>query len=197
MSEVILIMYIVTLLILFTFGAHGFVMVYHYWKQRGTISLRPLSRPEPPVTIQLPVYNELYVVNRLIDSVCALDYPQEKLEIQVLDDSTDETVDVVREAVAAYRAKGYDIHQICRASREGFKAGALQHGLTVARGEYLAIFDADFVPQPSFLRETLPFFEDPKIGLVQTRWEHLNAEYSLLTRAQAIALDGHFVIEQE
>jgi len=197
MSEVILVLYVVTLLILFTFGAHGFVMVYHYWKQRGSIAHFPASRPEPPVTVQLPIYNELYVVNRLIDSVCGLDYPKEKLEIQVLDDSTDETVDVVRETVANYRAQGYDIHHIRRGSRQGFKAGALQYGLERARGEYVAIFDADFVPQSAFLRATLPFFENPKIGLVQTRWEHLNGEFSLLTRAQAIALDGHFVIEQE
>lgn len=197
MSEVIIVLYIITLLILFTFGAHGFVMVYHYLKQRGIHSQRPSTRPEPIVTIQLPLYNELYVINRLIDAVCALDYPREKLEIQVLDDSTDETVEAVAQTVAAYRAKGYDIHHIQRGSRQGFKAGALQHGLLLARGEYVAIFDADFVPQPTFLRETLPFFEDGKIGLVQTRWEHLNGEYSLLTRAQAIALDGHFVIEQE
>ena len=197
MSEIILVLYVFTLLILFTFGAHGFVMVYHYLKQRGNISPLPLTRPEPWVTIQLPVYNELYVVGRLIDSVCALDYPKEKLEIQVLDDSTDETVDIVEETVAAYRVKGFDIHHIRRSSRQGFKAGALQPGLTMARGEYVAIFDADFVPQPAFLRATLPFFDDSRIGLVQTRWEHLNGEYSLLTRAQAIALDGHFVIEQE
>jgi cellulose synthase/poly-beta-1,6-N-acetylglucosamine synthase-like glycosyltransferase len=172
-------------------------MVYHHLKQRGTLTHRPRTRPEPPVTIQLPVYNELYVVNRLIDSVCALDYPRERLEIQVLDDSTDETVDVVAQAVAGYREQGYDIHHIRRGSREGFKAGALQHGLRIARGEYVAIFDADFVPHALFLRETLPHFEDFRIGLVQTRWEHLNGEHSLLTRAQAIALDGHFVIEQE
>ena len=197
LSEVIIVLYIITLLILFTFGAHGFVMVYHYWKQRGTHSLKPSTRPEPIVTIQLPLYNELYVINRLIDAVCALDYPRERLEVQVLDDSTDETVEAVAQTVAAYRARGYDIHHIRRGGRQGFKAGALQHGLALARGEYVAIFDADFVPQPSFLRETLPFFEDSNIGLVQTRWEHLNGEYSLLTRAQAIALDGHFVIEQE
>ena len=197
LSEVIIVLYIITLLILFTFGAHGFVMVYHYWKQRGTHSLKPSTRPEPIVTIQLPLYNELYVINRLIDAVCALDYPRERLEVQVLDDSTDETVEAVAQTVAAYRARGYDIHHIRRGGRQGFKAGALQHGLALARGDYVAIFDADFVPQPSFLRETLPFFEDSNIGLVQTRWEHLNGEYSLLTRAQAIALDGHFVIEQE
>ena len=197
LSEVIIVLYIITLLILFAFGAHGFVMVYHYWKQRGIRPQKPSTRPEPIVTIQLPLYNELYVINRLIDAVCALDYPQERLEVQVLDDSTDETVEAVAQTVAAYRAQGYDIHHIRRGGRQGFKAGALQHGLALARGEFVAIFDADFVPKPAFLRETLPFFEDSKIGLVQTRWEHLNGEYSLLTRAQAIALDGHFVIEQE
>lgn len=197
MSEFIMALYFISLLILFTFGAHGFVMVYHYLKRPRQPEAPPELTEFPLVTVQLPIYNELYVVGRLIDAVCALDYPKERLEIQVLDDSTDETREVVAQKVAAYRAKGYDIQHIHRTNRTGFKAGALQNGLLTARGEFVAIFDADFVPKPDFLRKTLPYFRDPQIGLVQTRWEHLNSEYSLLTRTQALALDGHFVMEQD
>lgn len=197
-SEFIMALYFISLLILFTFGAHGFVMVYHYLNSPSRRSTLPLLTDEPTVTIQLPIFNEMYVVHRLIDAVCALDYPKEKLEIQVLDDSTDETRELVTRKAAEYQKLGYDIQHIHRTNRQGFKAGALQNGLMTARGEFIAIFDADFVPKKDFLRNTLPyFFEDPRIGLVQTRWEHLNSEYSLLTRTQALALDGHFVMEQE
>jgi cellulose synthase/poly-beta-1,6-N-acetylglucosamine synthase-like glycosyltransferase len=151
----------------------------------------------PVVTVQLPVYNELYVVGRLIDASCTMVYPKEKLEIQVLDDSTDQTVDVVAKYVEKYKRQGFDIKHIRRGNRVGYKAGALKDGLAVARGEYVAIFDADFVPRQDFLLKTIPhFITDAKVGMVQTRWEHLNSEYSLLTRTQAMALDGHFVIEQ-
>lgn len=197
-TDFVLYTYFISLLILFAFGAHGFVMVYHYMKQRGNKYTPPPLSETPVVTVQLPLYNELYVVNRLIDAVCAMDYPKEKLEIQVLDDSTDETVDVCAKAVAHYQALGYDIKHIHRTDRSGFKAGALKHGLELARGEFIAIFDADFVPNRDFLKKTIPFFfTDPKIAVVQTRWEHLNEEYSLLTKAQAFALDGHFVVEQD
>jgi cellulose synthase/poly-beta-1,6-N-acetylglucosamine synthase-like glycosyltransferase len=197
-SDVILLLYFISLLILFTFGAHGFVMVYHYLRQRKTQFPRPDLGTFPSVTVQLPIFNEFYVVRRLIDAVCGLDYPKEKLEVQVLDDSTDETTDVVADAVRMYRELGCNIKHITRENRSGFKAGALREGLQKAEGEFVAIFDADFVPRPSFLKKTLPYFyEDPRIGLVQTRWEHLNREYSLLTRTQAMALDGHFVIEQD
>ncbi|MBI4417833.1 MAG: glycosyltransferase, partial [Ignavibacteriales bacterium] len=197
-SDFVLILYFISLLILFTFGAHGFVMVYHYLRQRKLKSEPPIPGQTPMVTVQLPVYNELYVVRRLIDAVCALDYPREKLEVQVLDDSTDETRDVAAETVKLYSAQGYNIKHLFRDDRTGFKAGALKAGLEAAEGEFLAIFDADFVPRPDFLRKTIPyFFQDPRIAVVQTRWEHLNSEYSLLTRTQAMALDGHFVIEQD
>ncbi|MCX7984600.1 MAG: glycosyltransferase family 2 protein [Bacteroidetes bacterium] len=197
-TDFVLYAYFISLLILFAFGAHGFVMVYHYLKQRGHRYVPPPLTETPVVTVQLPVYNELYVVNRLIDAVCALDYPKDKLEIQVLDDSTDETVDVCAKAVAHYQALGYDIKHIHRTDRSGFKAGALKHGLELARGEFIAIFDADFVPNRDFLKKTIPFFyTDPTIAVVQTRWEHLNEEYSLLTKAQAFALNGHFVVEQD
>lgn len=197
-SEFVLYLYFFSLLILFTFGAHGFVMVYHYLKNgRQKNGHLPLEH-EPTVTVQLPIFNEFYVVKRLIDAVCSLDYPKEKLEIQVLDDSTDETVDVVERMVGAYRQQGFDIKHVQRTIRSGFKAGALRNGLETARGEFIAIFDADFVPRKDFLQETLQyFFQDQKVGLVQTRWVHLNSDYSLLTRTQALALDGHFVMEQD
>ena len=170
-TDFILAMYFLSLLILFTFGVHGFVMVYHYLRMRKEESQLPEFKEEPIVTIQLPVYNELYVVRRLIDSVCSMDYPKDKLEIQVLDDSTDETVDIAAEGVEYYQKLGFDIKHIRRPNRQGFKAGALKHGLALARGEYIAIFDADFVPRHEFLKQTLPYFyQDKKIGLVQTRW---------------------------
>jgi cellulose synthase/poly-beta-1,6-N-acetylglucosamine synthase-like glycosyltransferase len=149
------------------------------------------------VTIQLPIFNEMYVVRRLIDASCVIEYPNDKLEIQVLDDSTDETVDLVASIVREKQAQGYNIHHVRRSNRQGFKAGALKEGLMTAKGEFIAIFDADFIPKPEFLQKTIPyFFQDEKIGMVQTRWEHLNGDYSLMTRTQAMALDGHFVIEQ-
>lgn len=197
-SDFVLILYFISLLILFAFGAHGFVMVYHYLRQRNLRAEPPVPGQTPKVTVQLPVFNELYVVRRLIDSVCALDYPKECLEIQVLDDSTDETREIAAETVERYRNQGFNIKHVIRIDRTGFKAGALKAGLEQAEGEFLAIFDADFVPRTDFLRKTIPYFyQDPKIAVVQTRWEHLNSNYSLLTRTQAMALDGHFVIEQD
>ncbi|MDQ1266407.1 MAG: hypothetical protein QG635_1559 [Bacteroidota bacterium] len=151
----------------------------------------------PVVTIQLPLYNEMYVIDRLIRSVCSIKYPIEKLEVQVLDDSTDDTIEVSRKLVEEFTALGYDIKLIHRENRQGYKAGALKYGLDTARGEFIAIFDADFVPKEDFLLKTIPHFNDGNIGCVQTRWEHLNESYSFLTRAQALALDGHFVIEQQ
>ncbi|MDH3252418.1 MAG: glycosyltransferase family 2 protein [Ignavibacteria bacterium] len=198
MEEIILLTYIFSLSVLFVFGSHGFIMIYYYLKFRSVHSQDAGKLEEYPlVTVQLPVYNELYVVERLIEASCSIIYPKDKLEIQVLDDSTDETVEVIASAVQKYQRMGFDIKHIRRASRQGFKAGALRHGLLSARGEYIAIFDADFVPRQEFLLKTVPYFlDDPHIGMVQTRWEHLNFDYSLLTRTQAMALDGHFVIEQ-
>jgi len=198
MEDFILGAYVFSLSILFLFGSHGFVMIYYYFKNKDKKPVgKAVLEDKPVVTVQLPVYNELYVVERLIDSICALDYPKDKLEIQVLDDSTDETVRVIAAAVAARQAEGYDIVHVRRESRAGFKAGALKYGMDIAKGEFIAIFDADFVPKPDFLMQTLRHFTDDRIGMVQTRWEHLNNEFSLLTRAQGIALDGHFVIEQQ
>jgi cellulose synthase/poly-beta-1,6-N-acetylglucosamine synthase-like glycosyltransferase len=198
MERFVLISYIFSLTVLFVFGSHGFIMIYYYLKLRKKQHPHTgVMKSYPAVTVQLPVYNEVYVVGRLVDAACGMVYPREKLEIQVLDDSTDQTVEVVAGMVERYRRQGFDIKHIRRGSRDGYKAGALKVGLTKARGEFIAIFDADFVPKPDFLLKTIPhFMENPKVGMVQTRWEHLNSDYSLLTRTQAMALDGHFVIEQ-
>src|SRR5882672_7025995 len=188
--------YFLVLLILSIYGSHRYVMAYLYYKHKGNLPA-PKARFDrlPRVTIQLPVYNEMYVVERLIDAVARIDYPRDRPEIQVLDDSTDETQGIARAKVARLQEQGVDIAYLHRSSREGYKAGALQEGLKVARGELVAVFDADFVPSPEFLRRSVHFFTDERIGMVQVRWEHLNREYSHLTQAQAIFLDGHFVIE--
>ncbi len=173
-------------------------MIFYYLKHRNKQHEPAGNLKEyPMVTLQLPLYNEYYVVERLLKAACAMDYPKDKLEIQVLDDSTDETIATVANLVCHYRQNGFDINHVRRDSRTGFKAGALKEGLKTAKGEFVAIFDADFVPSPDFFVKTLPYFYmDSKIGLIQTRWEHLNSDYSFLTRVQAMALDGHFVIEQ-
>lgn len=197
MDNVVLISYFVSLSILFVFGLHGFIMIFYYNKYRD-VKHTPNKDFEPNsfVTIQLPLYNEQYVVERIINAVCDIDYPKDKMEIQVLDDSTDETVSITAKIVEERRKEGFDIKHVRRSSREGFKAGALKEGMKIAKGEFIAIFDADFIPQKEFLKKTLSFFTDEKVGMVQTRWEHINGDYSILTKAQALALDGHFVIEQ-
>jgi cellulose synthase/poly-beta-1,6-N-acetylglucosamine synthase-like glycosyltransferase len=163
----------------------------------------PPPQPAPPeptlqpfVTVQLPVFNERHVIERLIDQVAGLRYPRERLEIQVLDDSDDETVALAAAAVAKYRARGLDIHHLRRSDRADFKAGALRHGLARAKGEFIAIFDADFLPDADFLHRTLPCFADPGVGMVQTRWRHANRDHSLLTRVQGLMLDTHLTVEQ-
>jgi hypothetical protein len=170
----------------------------YYHKKYEAVQHKPIPDFEckDVVTVQLPLYNELYVVERLIDAVCAIDYPKDKLELQVLDDSTDETVEVAAKIVEKKKKLGFDISYIHRENRKGYKAGALKEGLAIAKGKYIAIFDADFIPRKNFLKKTLSFFSDENVGMVQTRWEHLNSNYSILTKAQALALDGHFVIEQ-
>ena len=154
------------------------------------------SKDWPRVTIQLPIYNERYVVERLIESVCRIDYPKNLLEVQVLDDSTDDTAKIARTMVAKLVTTGIDIAYIHRTDRRGFKAGALKKGLRTAKGALVAVFDADFIPAPDFLKESVPYFQDPQIGMLQTRWGHINSDYSLLTRAQSIGIDGHFGVEQ-
>jgi cellulose synthase/poly-beta-1,6-N-acetylglucosamine synthase-like glycosyltransferase len=191
-----LVAYYAVLSLLAVYGVHRAFMVLLYYRHRNE-DPRPAGGLErlPVVTVQLPVYNEVYVVARLIEAVAALDYPPELLEIQILDDSTDDTRDVARRVAAEYRERGFDVVHVSRDHRRGFKAGALQAGLARARGDFLLIFDADFVPTPSLLRECLPHFSDPSVGMVQARWDHLNRDFSLLTRIQSIFLDGHFVIE--
>jgi len=198
MEDAILIIYFLSLTILFGFGIHGLVMLYYYGKTQKIVNPEEkLPKKLPRVTIQLPLFNELYVVERLINSVCNIEYPKELLEVQVLDDSTDETVELAQRIVGEFSDMGFDIKYIHRINREGYKAGALREGLETAKGEYVAIFDADFVPKKDFLIKTIPHFKDTNVGMVQTRWEHLNEDYSFLTRSQALALDGHFVIEQQ
>ena len=190
----------------------GFVLLYSmvqvhlsilYLRFKRRRKRQPLMLPEvkedewPMVTVQLPIYNELYVVERLIEAVAAFDYPKDRFEIQVLDDSNDETVEIVAKKVAAVKENGIQIEHVRRPERVGFKAGALQYGLGNAKGEFVAIFDADFVPYPDFLRKTIPHFTDDGIGVVQARWEHINENYSILTKLQAFALDAHFSVEQQ
>jgi len=196
---IILIAYFAILGTLAVYGAYRIKQVIDFWRYRKFVP-EPAGQfsPEelPLITVQLPLFNELYVVERLLKAVTAIDYPREKLEIQVLDDSTDETVKVAEAVVARYAEQGFDIHYIHRSDRTGFKAGALENGNKSAKGELLAIFDADFVPKPDCLRKLVDFFTDPLVGCAQMRWAHINGNYNLLTRLQTIMLDGHFVVEQ-
>jgi cellulose synthase/poly-beta-1,6-N-acetylglucosamine synthase-like glycosyltransferase len=188
--------YFFVLIILAVYGWHRYYLVYLYVRNRDK-DPRPGAplNPLPAVTIQLPLYNEMYVADRLIDAVCAIDYPKELLEIQVLDDSTDETQTIAESAVRRFAAQGFDIRYLHRTDRTGYKAGALEAGLKVARGEFVAIFDADFLPGRDFLTRLMPYFGDPQVAMVQARWGHINQDYSLLTKIQSILLDGHFVLE--
>ena len=188
--------YFVVMIILAMYGIHRYALVYHFFKNRKRIAPPPPKITEwPRVTVQLPIYNERYVIERLVDAIAQFDYPRELLDIQVLDDSTDETQEVARNCVERYQQLGLPIAYIHRDNREGFKAGALQEGLKSARGEFVAIFDADFIPPADFLRNTVPYFADAKMAMVQTRWSYINRNYSKLTEVEAILLDGHFVVE--
>jgi cellulose synthase/poly-beta-1,6-N-acetylglucosamine synthase-like glycosyltransferase len=201
-GEVLLTLYLVVWVVLAAYGVHRLHLVRRY-RRRGDARLEPaVARGSdatpiewPRVTVQLPVYNEAYVVERLLDAAAALDYPPDRLEIQLLDDSTDATSEIAASRIAHWRVQGRNVVHLRRDRRSGFKAGALQAGLEEASGDLLAIFDADFVPGPGFLRELVPYFQDERVGMVQSRWGHLNETYSLLARAQAISLDGHFVVE--
>jgi cellulose synthase/poly-beta-1,6-N-acetylglucosamine synthase-like glycosyltransferase len=196
-DRALLIPYFIVLVLLAGYGMHRYILVYLYYKHKKNRTTDPAAYFErlPRVTVQLPTFNEQYVVERLLDSICKLKYPQGKLDIQVLDDSTDETVDVARNLVERYAALGNPISYHHRVNREGFKAGALAEGLKTAKGEFVAIFDADFTPPEDFLLRTIHHFTDSKIGMVQTRWTHINRNYSFLTQVEAILLDGHFVLE--
>ena len=197
----IIIIYTISLLLIFMYAIAQLNLLLNYLASKKKVDNSPkfdFSKPEeiPYITIQLPVYNEMYVMERLLDNIALIEYPREKLEIQVLDDSTDETVETTRAHVEKLAATGLDIKHITRIDRTGFKAGALKEGLVIAKGEFIAIFDSDFLPEPDWLKRTVPYFKDEKIGVVQTRWGHLNRNYSILTKIQAFALDAHFTLEQ-
>ena len=196
-ETLILVLYFFVLSILAIYGWHRYYLVYLYMKNRDKAPA-PLPRPRvlPPVTVQLPIFNEMYVADRLIAAVCEMDYPRELLEIQVLDDSVDETREIAELAVRRLAARGFNIRYMHRVDRRGFKAGALEAGLKEASGQFISIFDADFIPPKDFLLRTLPYFEpDERVGMVQARWGHINQDYSLLTKIQSILLDAHFVLE--
>jgi cellulose synthase/poly-beta-1,6-N-acetylglucosamine synthase-like glycosyltransferase len=193
----LLIPYFIVLIMLASYGLHRYQLVWMYYRNRKKKTTEPPQRFEdlPRVTVQLPIFNEQFVVDRLVDSICKLDYPKDKLDIQVLDDSTDETVSVARSVVERYAALGNPITYHHRTNREGFKAGALQEGMKTCQGEFIAIFDADFTPPPDFIMKVIHHFAEPDVGMVQTRWGHINRHYSFLTEVEAILLDGHFVLE--
>lgn len=197
----IIVIYTISLLIIFAYSLSQLNLLFNYLRAQRKNDNSPQFDFEDPdqiplVTIQLPVYNELYVMERLLDNIALLEYPQGKLEIQVLDDSTDESLASTKSQIEDLQAKGLDIKHVIRTDRSGFKAGALKEGLKVAKGEYIAIFDADFLPESNWLKRTVPYFKDRNIGVVQTRWGHINRNYSLLTKVQAFALDAHFTLEQ-
>lgn len=200
-ESIVIGIYTLALLLIFFYALAQLNLLFNYLTARKKACDAPrldLNNPEeiPRVTIQLPVYNELYVMERLLHNMARMDYPKDKLEIQVLDDSTDESFEMTRSLVEQLREQGLDIKQVTRKDRIGFKAGALKYGLEKAKGEYIAIFDADFLPQADWLLRTIPYFKDPELGVVQTRWGHINRDYSILTRVQAFALDAHFTLEQ-
>ncbi len=201
LETTIIIIYSIALLLIFFYAIAQLNLLFNYiaaQKKEDNSPQLDFNNPDeiPYVTIQLPVYNELYVMERLLDNIAKIEYPKDKLEIQVLDDSTDETIATTAAQIKKIKAQGLDIIHICRSNREGFKAGALKEGLKIAKGEYIAIFDADFLPNKNWLLETIPHFKDQQIGVVQTRWAHINRNYSTLTKIQAFALDAHFTLEQ-
>ncbi|MGB3592066.1 MAG: cellulose synthase family protein [Nonlabens sp.] len=198
---VCIVIYSAALVMILCYALAQLNLLFNYlWARRNTderLSFDDLEEVAIPyVTIQLPVFNEMYVMERLLDNIARLEYPRNKLEIQVLDDSTDETVASTASHISRLAALGLDIKHITRSDRTGFKAGALKEGLKTAKGEVIAIFDADFLPKPDWLKKTVPYFTDPEIGVVQTRWGHLNRDFSILTQVQAFALDAHFTLEQ-
>ncbi|MBT8267619.1 MAG: glycosyltransferase [Flavobacteriaceae bacterium] len=201
LETIVIVVYSAALVLIFMYALAQLNLLINYLRSRRKILKAPkfdLSDAQqiPVVTIQLPVYNEMYVMDRLLDNISKIDYPKNKLEIQVLDDSTDESLETTAKRIQELQKTGLDIKHVLRDDRDGFKAGALKEGLKTAKGEFIAIFDADFLPNPDWLLQTVPYFKDPQVGVVQTRWGHINREYSLLTRVQAFALDAHFTLEQ-
>lgn len=199
-ARIIIILYAFSLFLVFFYSIMQLSLSIAYKRNKKKVAAEkdPVFDPEkaPKVTVQLPMFNELYVAERIIEKAAEFDYPADKLEIQVLDDSTDETKDVIAAKVAEVKARGVNIKHIHRVDRTGYKAGALDAAMDQVEGDFIAIFDADFVPEKDFLKRTMPYFENPEIGVVQTRWGHINKEYSLLTKLQAFGLDGHFSVEQ-
>lgn len=201
MDTTIIIIYTLASTLILSYSLSQLNLLFYYLrskKQKEDPSVFDLSNPEetPYVTIQLPIYNEMYVVERLLRNIALIEYPIDRLEIQVLDDSTDDSFIKTRDLVNELRQEGLDIRHIKRENRQGFKAGALKEGLLTAKGEFIAIFDSDFLPKKDWLQKTVPYFGDRAVGMVQTRWGHLNRDYSLLTQVQAFALDFHFIMEQ-
>lgn len=201
LEYIIIVLYSVSLLLVFMYALAQLNLLFNYLSSKKKEDDAPQFDLEndtetPFVTIQLPVYNELYVMERLLDNIAEIQYPKDKLEIQVLDDSTDESVATTAAHIQKLQETGLDIQHIRRENRVGFKAGALKEGLKIAKGEFIAIFDADFLPKPCWLQKTVPYFKDAEIGVVQTRWGHINRDYSTLTKVQAFALDAHFSLEQ-
>ena len=201
LETTIITIYSIALILIFLYSLAQLNLLFNYLKARkkeDNCKKFDLSKADeiPFVTIQLPVYNEKYVMERLLENIAKIDYPLDKLEIQVLDDSTDESFASTATQISELQKTGLDIQHISREKRIGFKAGALKEGLITAKGEYIAIFDADFLPQKNWLLHTIPYFKNSEIGVVQTRWGHLNRKFSLLTRVQAFALDAHFTLEQ-
>jgi cellulose synthase/poly-beta-1,6-N-acetylglucosamine synthase-like glycosyltransferase len=198
---IIISVYSVALVLIFMYALAQLNLLFNYvsaQRKEDTCPKFDFENPKeiPYITIQLPVYNEMYVMERLLENIAQLEYPREKLEIQVLDDSTDESVTTTASQIKKIQESGLDIQHIRRTNRQGFKAGALKEGLEIAKGEYIAIFDADFLPEPDWLLRTVPYFKNPEVGVVQTRWGHINRNYSTLTKIQAFALDAHFTLEQ-
>ncbi|WP_031427284.1 cellulose synthase family protein [Flavimarina sp. Hel_I_48] len=201
MQTAIIILYTLALTLVLVYSLAQLHLLINYLKAKKKEDTAPkfdFQKAEeiPTVTVQLPLYNELYVTERLLKNIALLEYPKDKLEIQVLDDSTDETLVTTRAQIQKLQQTGLDIKHLTRTDRQGFKAGALKEGLQSAKGEFIAIFDSDFIPKPDWLRNTIPYFKDDKVGVVQTRWGHLNRDFSILTRIQAFALDFHFMLEQ-
>ncbi|MBD3748659.1 MAG: glycosyltransferase [Sphingobacteriales bacterium] len=196
-QTIVLVLYTISLSVILLFSLGQAYLIFFYLRSKRRKDIIPLlGKDIPKVTVQLPLYNELYVVERLINSICALDYPKEKLEIQVLDDSNDNSLALTAAIIARKKVEGFDIHHLTRTKNIGFKAGALQNGLNIAKGKFIAIFDADFLPEKDFLQQLIPYFQNKNIGMVQSRWGHINKDYSLLTKVQGFGLDGHFTIEQ-
>ncbi|NVJ85688.1 MAG: glycosyltransferase [Algoriphagus sp.] len=194
-SYSLLVLYILGMVIILGYSLALGHLLFGFWKSKRQNQKTPTNPSEwPKVTIQLPIFNEMYVAERLIDAVVKMDYPLEKLEVQILDDSTDETSDLIQDKIKSYPS--FPFVYLHRTNRSGFKAGALREGLAFSKGDFIAIFDADFLPSTDFLKKTIPYFQNDQIGMVQTRWTHLNEGHSLLTRLQAFALDAHFTIEQ-